>query len=233
VRQAHVMLHESFPDVQFGIRDLIIEGDQVFLLVKAEGTQTGAFFGLPATGKHLKWTATRVLKYGNGQFIDGTSELDQVSILQQMGIIPTPPVFYDTEGNKAVVRKLIDAINEGDPHAYAHHMAHDVLVTFDSAEKPVKGSKHLDMDLGVLRAAFHDLHIEIETIAAHQDKVAVRVRYSGTHAGDFMGVPGTGQVYHWTGTLTDRIEDGKIVERWTNTDRFTLYQQVGIIPRFS
>lgn len=232
VRQAHVMLHESFPDVQFGIRDLIIEGDQVFLLVKAEGTQTGSFFGMPATGKHIKWTATRVLRYADGQFAEGTSELDQVSILQQMGILPTPPVFYDTDGNKALVRSLIDEINKGNPHAYTKFMSPSVLTTFDSAETPVKGIMPLDMELGMMRAAFHDLHLEIETIAAYHDKVAVRLLYSGTHQGEFMGVPGTGQVYHWTGTITDRIEEGKIVERWTNTDRFTLYQQVGIIPSF-
>ncbi len=87
VRRAHEMLHAAFPDVQFGVRDLLIEGDQVFLLVRAEGTQTGAFFGLPATGRYLKWTATRVLRYADGKFAEGTSELDQVSILQQMGII--------------------------------------------------------------------------------------------------------------------------------------------------
>ncbi len=233
VRRAHVMLHEAFPDVQFGIRDLIVEGDQVFLLVKAEGTHKGAFFGLPPSGKHIKWTATRVLRYADGQFAEGTSELDQVSILQQMGILPTPPVIYDTEGNKKIVKQLIEEINHGNPHAYHQFMAHDVLTVFDSAETPVKGVKWLDMDLGMLRAAFHDLHIEVETIAAHQDKVAARVRYSGTHAGNFMGVPGSGQVYHWTGTITDQLEDGKIVARWTNTDRFTLFQQVGIIPRFS
>lgn len=232
VRQAHVMLHEAFPDVQFGIRDLIIEGDQVFLLVKAEGTHQGPFFGLPPSGKHIKWTATRVLRYADGQFVEGTSELDQVSILQQMGIIPTPPVMYDTEGNKAVFRRLVDDLNSGNPNAFAQFAAPDIMTTFDSAEKPLKGIKWLAMDDAALRAAFHDLHIEIETLAAQQDKVAARVRYSGTHAGNYMGVPGTGQVYHWSGTITDRFEDGKIVERWTNTDRFTLLQQVGIIPRF-
>jgi steroid delta-isomerase-like uncharacterized protein len=233
VRRAHVMLHEAFPDVKFGVRDLIIEGDTVFLLVRAEGTQTGSFFGMPATGKHIKWTATRILRYADGKFAEGTSELDQVSILQQMGILPTPPVVYDTEGNKAMVRALIDEINRGNPNAFARFMAPDVRTTFESAEeKPVKGIRALEADLGMLRSAFHDLKLEIETIAAYQDRVSVRVRYSGTHSGDYMGVPGTGKVYHWTGALTYRFEDGKIAEVWTNTDRFTLLQQVGIIPSF-
>ena len=233
VRRAHVMLHEAFPDVQFGVRDLLIDGDQVFLLVRAEGTQTGAFFGMPATGKHIKWTATRVLRYADGKFVEGTSELDQVSILQQMGILPIPPEKHDTEDNRVIVRWLIDEINRGNPQAYAMFMAPDVMTTFDSAEHPVRGIGPLNKDLGLLRSAFHDLRLEIESMAAYRDKVAVRVRYSGTHAGEFLGVRGSGKVYHWTGTITDRIEDGKIVERWTNTDRFTLYQQIGIIPSFA
>lgn len=232
VRQAHVMLHESFPDVQFGVRDLIVEGETVFLLVEGEGTHQGAFFGIPPTGRHLKWTATRVLRYADGQFAEGTSELDQVSILQQMGILPVAPVRYDIAGNKRLVRSLIASINEGNPDAFALHMVPDVLTHIESAPVPVKGLRVLNDDLGALRSAFHDLHIEIESLAANKNKVAVRIRYSGTHAGNYMGVAGSGQKYFWSGALTYRIEDGKIVEGWTNTDRFTLLMQVGIIPRF-
>jgi steroid delta-isomerase-like uncharacterized protein len=232
VRQAHILLHESFPDVHFGVRDLIIEGDTVFLLVRAEGTHTGPFFGIPPSGRHLKWTATRVLRYADGIFVEGTSELDQVGILQQMGILPTPPPRYDYAGNKRLVRTLIDEINKGNPDAYAIYMAPDVTTVFDSDETPRRGIAVLNDALGQLRSAFHDLHLEVESLAAHKDKVAVRVRYSGTHAGAYMGVPGTGQTYFWSGALTYRIADGKIVEGWTNTDRFTLLMQVGLIPRF-
>jgi steroid delta-isomerase-like uncharacterized protein len=232
VRQAHVMLHESFPNVRFAVRDVVIEGDTAFLMVRGEGTHTGAFFGIPPTGKRIRWTGTRVLRFANGKFAEGTSELDQVGILQQMGIIPGTPAMYDIAGNKRVVRGLIAAINEGNPDAYAMHMAPDVLTWIDSAEEPVRGINMLDAELGALRRAFHDLHIEIETLAAQQDKVSARVRYSGTHAGSYAGVKGTGQQYVWSGALTYRIADGKIVEGWTNMDRFTLLMQVGIIPRF-
>ncbi len=75
--------------------------------------------------------------------------------------------------------RLIDEINIGNPYAFATFMAPDVMTTFDSAEQPVKGIGPLDKDLGLLRSAFHDLHLEIETIAAYHDKVAVRLRYSG------------------------------------------------------
>lgn len=232
VRQAHIMLHESFPNVRFAVRDTVIEGDTAFLMVRGEGTHTGPFFGIPPTGKHIRWTGTRVLRYADGHFVEGTSELDQVGILQQMGIIPSVPSSYDIAGNKRVVRGLIAAINEGDPDAYAKFMAPDVVTWIDSAEHSVRGIAILEGELGALRRAFHDLHVEIETLAAQEDKVSARVRYSGTHAGMYMGVKGTGQQYMWSGALSYRIADGRIVEGWTNTDRFTLLMQVGIIPRF-
>jgi steroid delta-isomerase-like uncharacterized protein len=232
VRRAHEMLHTAFPDVKFSLQDLLIDGDQVVMRVRGEGTHTGMFFGMPPTGKYIKWSGVRLLRYADGKFAEGTSELDQVGILQQMGIIPTPPVVYDTEGNKAVIRKLVQELNKGNPNAFAQFMSPDVLVYFESAETPLKGVKWLNRDDGMLRAAFHDLHIEIESMAATRDTVATRLKFKGTHAGMYMGVQGTGKVYHWSGLVTDRLEDGVIVERWTNIDRFTLLQQVGIIPGF-
>lgn len=232
VRNAHQMLKDSFPDVQFALEDVIIEGDQVVMRVSGEGTQTGPFFGIPASGKHIKWTGVRLLRYANGKFAEGTSELDQVGILQQMGVIPTPPVFYDTEGNKAVVQQLVEGLNAGNIDIYDDYMAPDVLSYLESDPKPAKGTKALKMADGFMHGAFHDLTRTIESMTASGDKVATRLRFKGTHSGAYMGVPGSGQVYEWSGLVTDRFEDGKIVERWVNIDRFTLLQQVGLIPRF-
>lgn len=232
VRQAHEMLKMSFPDVKFTLEDLLVEGDSVVMRVSGEGTHQGAFFGIPATGKHIKWTGVRLLRYENGKFAEGTSELDQVGILQQMGIIPSPPSMDDTEGNKAVVEKLITALNDGNIHAYDDDMAPDVIIHQESSPAPLKGTKWLKMDDGMLQGAFHDLTREIESMTASGDRVATRLHFRGTHSGAYMGVPGSGNVYDWSGLVIDRFEDGKIVERWMNTDRFTLLMQVGIIPSF-
>lgn len=232
VRQAHVMLKDAFPDVQFALQDLIIEGDSVVMRVSGEGTHKGSFFGIPPTGKHLSWTGVRLLRLENGKFAEGTSELDQVGILQQMGIIPSPPVMYDTEGNKAVVEKLVAALNDGNINAYDDAMTSDVIIHMESNPANLKGTKWAKMDDAMLHAAFHDFTRTVESMTASGDKVATRMHFSGTHSGPYMGVPGTGQVYHWSGVVNDRFEDGKIVERWVNIDRFTLLQQVGLIPRF-
>jgi steroid delta-isomerase-like uncharacterized protein len=232
VRRAHEMLKDSFPDVRFTLEDLLIEGDSVVMRVSGEGTHQGAFFGIPPTGKHIQWTGVRVLRYENGAFVEGTSELDQVGILQQMGILPTPPVIYDTEGNKAKVRALLAGLNQGNIHVYDDFMASDVIIHQESNPAPLKGTKWLKMEDGMLHAAFHDLSITAQSMTATGDRVATRLLYSGTHSGEYMGIPGSGQQYAWSGMVIDRFEDGVIVERWVNMDRFTLLQQVGMIPRF-
>jgi predicted ester cyclase len=45
----------------------------------------------------------------------------------------------------------------------------------------------------MMKRAFPDLHAHIEDIVASQDKVAVRVRFRGTHSGEFLGIPPTGR----------------------------------------
>jgi steroid delta-isomerase-like uncharacterized protein len=234
VRQAHEMLKMSFPDVKFTLEDLLVEGDSVVMRVSGEGTHQGAFFGIPATGRHVQWTGVRLLRYENGKFVEGTSELDQVGILQQMGIIPSPPMIYDydTEGYKVVVQKLVAALNEGNGNAYDEAMTPDVIIHLESNPTPVKGTKWVKMEDGMLYGAFHDLTRQIESMTASGDRLATRIRFRGTHSGAYMGVPGTGQAYDWSGVIIDRFEDGKIVERWMNIDRFTLLMQVGIIPNF-
>jgi steroid delta-isomerase-like uncharacterized protein len=234
VRQAHEMLKLAFPDVQFTLEDLLVEGDSVVMRVSGSGTHQGAFFGIPATGKRISWTGVRLLRIANGKFTEGTSELDQVGILQQMGIIPAAPMIpdYDPVGNKVVMRTLIAALNDGDPAAYDQAMTPDVIIHIESDPTPFKGTRWLKQDDGLLHGAFHDLTIQIESMTASGDRLATRLRFRGTHSGAYMGVPGTGQVYDWSGVVIDRFEDGKIVERWMNTDRFTLLMQVGIIPRF-
>ncbi|HVU13567.1 MAG TPA: ester cyclase family protein [Phototrophicaceae bacterium] len=232
VRKAHEMLATSFPDVQFKLEDLLVDGNQVVMRVSGNGTHKGAFFGIPPTNKHIQWTGVRLLRFEDGKFAEGTSELDQVGILQQMGIIPSPPSMIDTEGEKAVIEKLVTALNEGNLDAFDDAMTADVIFHLESNPAPLKGTKWAKMEDGMLHAAFHDFTRIIESMTVTGDRIACQMHYKGTHSGPYMGIPGTGKVLDWSGVTIDRFEDGKIVERWVNIDRFTLLQQVGLIPSF-
>lgn len=76
-------------------------------------------------------------------------------------------------------------------------------------------------------AAFPDFRMEIDKVVANEDKVAIRSIQTGTHQGDFMGVPASGKKATWTEMTIVRFEDGKIVESFWETDMMTLMQQIG------
>ena len=50
-----------------------------------------------------------------------------------------------------------------------------------------------------------------------------------THEGDFGGLPATGKHVQMNGMEIFRLEDGLIVERWSNSDTLGLLQQLGVI----
>ena len=78
------------------------------------------------------------------------------------------------------------------------------------------------------RAAFPDLHREIMDMVAEGDKVAVRMKITGTQTGEFMGVPATGKTIITENFTIRRIVGGKIVEAWTLGDTLGWLNQMGI-----
>jgi len=76
--------------------------------------------------------------------------------------------------------------------------------------------------------AFPDMHVTIDDMVAEGDKVAARVTITGTHKGEFMGIPPTNK--KWTISLItiSRIAGGKIVEDHGQYDALGLMRQLGL-----
>ena len=80
-------------------------------------------------------------------------------------------------------------------------------------------------------AAFPDLRMEPEDVLASGDKVVARTRGTGTHRGEFMGIPASGKSIDVE--LIDIMrfgEDGLVTEHWGVFDALTMMQQLGAIP---
>ena len=75
-----------------------------------------------------------------------------------------------------------------------------------------------------------DVHITTHDLIAEGDKVVKYFTASGTHKGEFMGVPATGNKIEVIGLEIFRIANGKIAEAWGVLDSLTLMQQLGVIP---
>src|SRR5215216_3001739 len=81
----------------------------------------------------------------------------------------------------------------------------------------------------IMLTGFPDYQTRIDDLIAEADKVVARVTMTGTHTGEFMGIPATGKRVEFSGMYIARIELGKIVEHWGEEDGVSLLQQLGAL----
>jgi steroid delta-isomerase-like uncharacterized protein len=138
------------------------------------------------------------------------------------------------EQNKAIARRLFEAVGAGDQAALEELLAPDFVAhqPGTAVRLPVDQLSRAEFlqSLSATNAAFSDQQYTIEDQVAVGDKVVTRVSWRATHSGDFQGVPATGKQLVGGGIAIERIEDGKIVERWAQPDRLGLMQQLGRVP---
>jgi len=136
-----------------------------------------------------------------------------------------------TEENKALVRKVYDAINANDPDALDGLMAADMDSNTRFAH-PDGGLDGFKESFKTALASFPDYSITIDDQIAEGDKVVTRYTASGTQEGDFMGVAPTGERIELVGIDIDQIEDGKIVAHWSEASLEDIMVKLGVaIPR--
>lgn len=80
----------------------------------------------------------------------------------------------------------------------------------------------------MLYSAFPDLHHDVEVQLAENDLMALCVKVSGTHQGEFQGIPATGKKVVFIDLIITRLENGKAKELWAQFDISGLLQQLGV-----
>jgi predicted ester cyclase len=133
------------------------------------------------------------------------------------------------EQNKANVRRgFEEGINQNELHVFEELIG--ATYVNHSMPAPVSGPEGFKMVIGMFRAAFPDLHITLEDVLGEGDKVATRGYFTGTHQGEFNGIPATGKQVKVSYIDLWRIENGKAIENWVQMDMLGLMQQLGVIP---
>ena len=84
--------------------------------------------------------------------------------------------------------------------------------------------------LRALHSAFPDLDGTLSEIVAEGDLVAYRWSSTGTHEGEYLGVPPTHKRVVATGLTISRFRDGQIVEEWASWNKVSVLHRLGIIP---
>ena len=130
------------------------------------------------------------------------------------------------EDPKSVVRRFYDVINDWAPNKL------DEICSPDLRGHAGAGADlgHLKQSIGGFTEAFTNLRVEARHLVCEGDLVSTWVNYTGTHQGEFAGVPGSDRSVKFAAWDLIRVERGRIVEITQYCDVFTLMNQIGALP---
>lgn len=135
-----------------------------------------------------------------------------------------------TETNKAIIARMIEQVwNEGRTDLAEEFFAED-YVQHIVGQPAQAGYEVVQQAAASSRTAFPDFQLSIDDQVAEGDRVAARWTMTGTHEGEFYGIPATGKQVGHSGTTFYRLENGRIAEVWLLGDTMGLMQQLGVIP---
>ena len=133
--------------------------------------------------------------------------------------------------NRATAEAARQHFNAGAIEAYLTTLyAPDCIAHFLPPGMP-QGHTGLRLFYSAFMAGFPDAQLHFDDILSDGDGLAVRFHIDARHAGEFNGIPATGKRITFTGITIMRFVDGKVVERWSESDMLGLLQQLGAIPQ--
>jgi steroid delta-isomerase-like uncharacterized protein len=128
--------------------------------------------------------------------------------------------------NIELVRAGFEAFNGGDADQCLAFAAPDLVINLAELPEPQHGHEVWRQGFELMKRAFPDLQAHVEDIFGAEDKVAVRLRFRGTHSGEFLGVPATGRSVEYVSHEIYRVDDGIIAEEWICSDMASLLGQI-------
>jgi steroid delta-isomerase-like uncharacterized protein len=130
----------------------------------------------------------------------------------------------------ATIQKMYERINAHDIDGFCEFLADD-FVEHEAAPGLEPTREGVRQFFTMYTAGFPDLHFAVEDVLASGDKVVGRFRATGTHTGEFMGMPPTGKSVEVQGIDIIRFgDDGLAREHWGVFDALAMMQQLGAIP---
>jgi steroid delta-isomerase-like uncharacterized protein len=91
------------------------------------------------------------------------------------------------------------------------------------------GAQAIKEVFATLRRAYPDLHITVEDLIEEGDRVVSRNTVTGTHQGEYMGLPPTGKSVTYNEIFICRFVNGRIAETWGVVDVLSQMKQLGVI----
>jgi steroid delta-isomerase-like uncharacterized protein len=135
----------------------------------------------------------------------------------------------EPENIATIQRFMEEVINDGRLDA-ANELVEEDFIELDPLPGQRQGREGLKEIIAMMRAAFPDIYWTAQETIAAGEKVVTRFTWTGTHRGNFLGIPATGRRVSVPGVVIDRLRAGKMADSRILMDTFGLMQQLGVIP---
>jgi steroid delta-isomerase-like uncharacterized protein len=134
-----------------------------------------------------------------------------------------------TESNKHIIERFTsEFLTTGDAALAEEFISPAIVMHFAGQQQ--QGRDSYVAIVAANQVAFPDLRWTVEDMVADGDTVAVRYTMTGTHRGDFAGVPPTGKAVVAQSMAFYRLADGKIVEERAQLDMLRVPSAAGCRP---
>jgi steroid delta-isomerase-like uncharacterized protein len=90
LKQFVTAFRTACPDLHWTLDDMVGEGEKVIARITGAGTHRGEFMGIPATGRSFSVAGFLQARFEDGKWAEDWVGLDQLGMLQQLGVVPTP-----------------------------------------------------------------------------------------------------------------------------------------------
>lgn len=134
------------------------------------------------------------------------------------------------EANKALFQRYFDeGTNQGSLAVVDEVFATDYLHHDPANVDSIGGLDDVKRHITTLRSAFPDLAFHVQDVVANGEDIVLRWTATGTHTGDYFGIPPTGKTFTITGMNYWRTANGKAIEGWVSRDDMGLMRQLGLM----
>jgi len=226
------LIQETHRDFQLHneILDTVASDDKVVIRLQNAGIHNKDSFGVAATGRKTSIEIIEIYRFVDGKIAERWVESDMLGFLTQIGAhFPFDEPGHESVQTKnlQVVNKMTDVVNARDYNLLDSIMADDFTDHHPGIGENISSREGYRTALQYMHQRLQ-MRAEVEFSFAHEDKVITRVHMHGKHIGDFMGIAPSAKDVHWTSIEIYRLENGLIVERWSEDDLAGLINQMGV-----
>jgi predicted ester cyclase len=238
-------LKDAFPDGKIKVIEIVAEGDDMLIYSEFTGTNKGAFMGMPATNKMVKFKGMDLVKFNHsGKAIEHWGQDDNVAMLQQLGVIPAakpiPEIPLKQEAkitmmsttadqNKMTSQKFFDYFSKADIEGDLTLLAPGFKLWWNSEPVALGAGTYKMLGESYLKA-FPNGEWKATLQIAEGNKVASVTSFTGVQTGPLMNFAASGKQVNTKGYIIDHFKNGKITERISLNDDLSLLKQIGAIP---